>query len=133
MVRTFRAVVARGKASAAVLLVAIGLLNFHVPHFLLESPRHFDGAALVLMAVLVVNLVCSVTAAIGMIRGANWGWLLGLATATVGLALYVAQETVGLPGLPKNWWEPSRLLTLILEIWYLSAAYFNLVAAEPTE
>jgi hypothetical protein len=38
-------------------------------------------------------------------------------------ALHVGQETVGLPGLPKNWLEPSRIVSLIIE------ALFTLVAA----
>jgi hypothetical protein len=28
--------------------------------------------------------------------------------------LYTVQETVGLPGLSQTWWEPTRLLSLLL-------------------
>ena len=53
-------------------------------------------------------------AAVGIYRGLRWGWLLGVATAGIGVGLYVVQETVGLPGLPglpRQWWEPSRIAT----------------------
>jgi hypothetical protein len=44
------------------------------------------------------------------------------------VALYLAQETVGLPGLPKMWLEPSRLLSLIVEGLFVVLAGFQLVA-----
>jgi len=34
----------------------------------------------------------------------------------VSVVLYVAQETMGLPGLRKRWLEPSRVVSLLVEV-----------------
>jgi hypothetical protein len=46
----------------------------------------------------------------------------GLAIACLGVGLYLAQETVGLPGLPRSWWEPSRIVTLAVETLFVIVA-----------
>jgi hypothetical protein len=40
----------------------------------------------------------------------------------VALALYVTQESVGLPGLPQNWLEPSRIVSLIFDALFIAVA-----------
>ena len=42
-------------------------------------------------------------------------WFLGTVIASVAVGLYMVQQTVGLPGLPKNWWEPSRIVSLAVQ------------------
>jgi uncharacterized membrane protein YhdT len=105
----------RAKWAGIVLIVLVGLLNFHVPHFLLEAPKDFGAASTLLELVLFVVLLGAVVAAVGIFANLRWGWLLGLLIAALSVVLYLAQETVGLPGLPKNWWEPSRIVSLLVE------------------
>jgi uncharacterized membrane protein YhdT len=105
----------RAKWIGIVLIVLVGLLNFHVPHFLLEAPKSFGTASTLLELVLFVVLLAAVVAAVGIFYNRRWGWLLGLFIAAFSVVLYLAQETVGLPGLPRMWWEPSRIVSLLVE------------------
>jgi hypothetical protein len=103
------------KVAGTVLIVAVGLLNFHVPHFLFQAPAAGGTAGYMLEVVLLANVVAALVAAVGIYRGSRWGWLLGIVVACIAVVFYVAQESVGLPGLPRNWLEPSRLLSLLVE------------------
>jgi uncharacterized membrane protein YhdT len=114
------------KTLSILLIVIVGLFNFHIPHFLLEPAKYSDYASRVLELVLLANLLGTMTAAIGVYRNARWGWLFGIAIAGFCVILYVAQETVGLPGLPKVWWEPSRIVSLIAEALFVALAYCEL-------
>jgi hypothetical protein len=115
------------RASGIVLILLIGLLNFHIPHFLIErAPRSSYGAYLLELALL-ANVLGAVIAAVGIYLGWRWAWLLGVVIASISVALYVVQETVGLPGLPRMWLEPSRLLALLLEGLFLVLAVRQLV------
>lgn len=108
------------------LIVVVGLLNFHPPHFLFQSGRSSgDTSSYVLEAVLLANLLAALVAALGIYRDLRWAWLAGIAVAGISALLYVAQETVGLPGLPKDWAEPSRIVALAIE------ALFVVVATVP--
>jgi hypothetical protein len=93
----------RAKETGIVLIVMIGLLNFHVPHFLLESPKDVGSASSLLELALFATLLGAVVAAVGISRNRCWGWLLGILVTGIFFVLYLAQETVGLPGLPKTW------------------------------
>jgi hypothetical protein len=53
-------------------------------------------------------------AAVGIARGHRVGRIVGVGVSAVTWVLYVVQETVGLPGLSRDWWEPTRLLALVL-------------------
>jgi len=64
----------------------------------------------------------ALTAAATIRRNRRWGWLLGLLVAAASWVLYVAQETGDLPGLQQTWWEPTRLLSLILAVLYVRLA-----------
>jgi hypothetical protein len=55
-------------------------------------------------------------------RGTRWGWILGIVIASVAIGLYLAQQTVGLPGLPKNWVEPSRIVALVIQALFVALA-----------
>lgn len=111
-------------ARGVVLIVLLGLLNFHAPHFLLEPGRAVGTASAVLEVVLLANVLAAVVAAVGIARGQAWGWRLGVAVASFSVVLWLAQETIGLPGLPRQWGEPSRIVALLLE-----AAFFALARA----
>lgn len=106
-------------------IVAVGLLNFHVPHFLFQAPAAAGTAGYMLEAVLLANVVAALVAAVGIYCGSRWGWLLGVVVAGIAVVFYVAQESIGLPGLPRNWLEPSRLLSLLVE-----GAFFVLAARQ---
>ena len=109
-----------------ILIVAVGLLNFHIPHFLLEPVVHSDYGSGLLELALLANLVGAVTAAPGVYRNNRWGWKLGGCIAGFSVFLYFLQETVGLPGLPQVWWEPSRIVSLIVEFLFLVLAWRKL-------
>jgi peptidoglycan/LPS O-acetylase OafA/YrhL len=95
------------------LLLLVGLLGLHLPHYLAETASPTDYLTYpgpVLLAMMTATLVAVV--AIGSDQRA--GWRLGIIVATLSWVLYVVQETVGLPGLSQTWWEPSRLVSLLL-------------------
>jgi len=116
----------RAKTLGIVLIVLVGLLNFHIPHFLVESKTYFNAAAYALELVLLANVLGAVIAAVGIYNNMRWGWLLGIVIAGISVALYLAQETIGLPGLPKMWLEPSRIVSLVVEVVFISLAYYQL-------
>jgi uncharacterized membrane protein YhdT len=74
-------------------------------------------------------VVAAAVAALATCRSARWGWLLGVAIIGISFALYLAQETIGLPGLPQVWLEPSRLLSLLLEILFMIMALREFTAS----
>src|SRR5205823_6542708 len=71
---------------------------------------------------LAVNLVAALVAAMGIWRDSRWGWILGVVISSVASGLYLAQQTVGLPGLPKNWVEPSRIVALLVQALFIALA-----------
>jgi hypothetical protein len=122
---TLRTISKRDKTLGIVLIVIVGMLNFHLPHFLLESTTYFSDATYLLEFALLVNLLGAVVAAVGIYRNLRWGWLLGILIVAISFVLYLAQETVGLPGLPKVWWEPSRIVSLIVEALFVVLVRYN--------
>jgi hypothetical protein len=95
------------------LLIVVGLLQLHLPHYLGEvtSPA---GYALYPGPVLVATAVAAAAAAVAIGCNWGWGWILGIGVSVASWVLYVVQETVGLPGLSHLWWEPTRLLAVVL-------------------
>jgi hypothetical protein len=116
----------RAPSLGSLLIVIIGVLNCHPPHFLIESGGHSSTSTLLLEAALLVTLLAAVVAAIGIHCNLRWGWWLGTMIACVCVVLYVLQETVGLPGLPKTWWEPSRIVSLAVETFFVILARYQL-------
>ena len=127
--RIVRATSGRAKTLSLVLIVSIGLLNFHIPHFLIEQPTSVIDGSAALELVFVGNLVGALVAAVGIYLEKRWGWLLGMVIVTTSVVLYLAQETVGLPGLPKAWLEPSRIVALIIEALFFVVARYQVNAA----
>ncbi len=115
------------------MIVLVGLLNFHIPHFFLETHASPGPASFLLEALLAVNVLGALAAAAAIFSRARWGWILGIVICIVSVLLYLAQETVGLPGLPKMWLEPSRIVSLIVEVAFLILAHAQLNSrAKPT-
>jgi hypothetical protein len=122
----------RVKALGIALIVVTGLLTFHPPHFLLEAGRHPNNTgASVLEIALAINLVAALIAALAIWRNARWGWSLGIVIALVAIGLYLAQQTIGLPGLPKNWVEPSRIVSLVVQTLFIAVAVRQLRQHRP--
>jgi hypothetical protein len=118
----------RAKTLGIVLIVTVGLLNFHLPHFLLERAGSAGEAANSLELVFLANLLGAAIAAAAIWGHRRWGWLLGVLVAGLSFVLFLAQETVGLPGLPRNWWEPSRIVALIVEALFVVLAWKQVVS-----
>jgi hypothetical protein len=47
--------------------------------------------------------------------------------AGTSFTLYLSQETVGLPGLPKVWLEPSRIVSLVVEALFVLVAWYQVI------
>jgi len=104
-----------------VLVVITGLLNFHIPHFLIEN-NQLSGASRFVELVFLVNLIGSLVAAAGIYGQKRWGWRLGIFICIISALLWLLQETVGLPGLPQQWFEPSRIVSLLIELAFVVIA-----------
>ena len=124
---TVRTVSNRAKTLGIVLIVIVGLLNFHVPHFLIEPAASVGDGSSLLELVFLSNLLGALAAAVGIYRNGRWGWFLGMVMAGTSFTLYLAQETVGLPGLPKVWLEPSRIVSLVVEALFVHVAWYQVI------
>jgi len=67
-------------------------------------------------------MAASGVAAVAIHRDLRVGWLLGIGVAATSFALYIVQETVGLLGLEQTWWEPTRILSLLLAVLFIVLA-----------
>ena len=112
------------------LVILVGLLNFHIPHFLFQAHDAAGPAGDLLELLLLANVVAALVAAISIYRHRQWGWLVGLVVAGTSVLLYLAQETLGLPGLPKAWLEPSRLVSLLADLAFVGLALRHLRRAQ---
>ena len=119
---TMQPISTRTKTLGGTLIVIIGLLNFHLPHFVLERSASSGGGDSWIEAVFAANVLAAVVSAALIWTSRRSGWVLGVVVVCLSVVLYVAQETVGLPGLPRNWWEPSRILSIVLEILFVVVA-----------
>lgn len=115
-----------------VLILVTGLLTFHPPHFLLEPGRYAGGDGSSALEVgLGLLLLAALVAGVGIWRDRRWGWVIGLVIAAAAIGLYLAQQTLGLPGLPKDWTEPSRIVSLIVEALFIVLAIRQLRGRAP--
>src|SRR5579863_1260322 len=116
----------RIKALGILLIVVVGLLNFHIPHFLLEGSTEFSAAEYALEFILLANVITALIAATGIYRSRRWGWQAGVVVCAFSAVLWFVQETVGLPGLPQQWLEPSRLVSLIFDACFAFTVWHQL-------
>lgn len=104
------------------LILIVGVLGLHLTHYLTET-RSPAGYAAYPGLILVFVMIAAVIAAIGIAHNHRYGWWLGIGVATASVVLYAIQEAVGLPGLSQTWWEPTRLLSLLLAGLFVVLAY----------
>lgn len=123
----------RIKWTGIILIVIVGLLNFHIPHFLLESRSDFGPAEHLLELALLANVIASSVAALGIFRSGRWGWVIGIVVCAFSASLWVAQETIGLASLPQQWLEPSRIASLAVEGVFVVTAWNQVFAARRAE
>lgn len=95
------------------LLMLVSVLGLHLPHYFAENGSPADYATYPGL-ILVAMMVMTVIAAVALGCGRRFGWQLGIGLAVASWALYLAQETGGLPGLSQTWYEPTRLASLLL-------------------
>ena len=89
------------QVSKAVTGAVIGVLLAQGVIHLSEAPAQYADVPY-LGVLFVLTLAGALVAAIGMLRGASWGWLLGLATAGGPLVGYVLSRSVGIPGVQET-------------------------------
>ncbi|HEU5431400.1 MAG TPA: hypothetical protein VFU81_07045 [Thermomicrobiales bacterium] len=117
----------------AILVTAIGLLLAQGVIHLIETPEMY-GEVPYLGVLFGLTLAGALVAAVGMARGASWGWLLGLATAGGPLLGYVLSRSIGIPGLRENnlasILEPLGLACVIAEVLFVVLAAWVLVGGK---
>jgi len=64
--------------------------------------------------ILIATMLASVAAAVAIVSDRRVGWLVVIGVCVASWVLYVAQVTMGLPGLPDVWSEPTRLVSVLL-------------------
>jgi hypothetical protein len=72
----------------------------------------------------VLTVAGSVIAALAIGYNRRFGWIIGIGIGVVVVSwfLYALQETVGLPGLSRTWWEPTRLMSLAFSVLFMVVA-----------
>ena len=85
---------------------------------LISAPYAFEDATYK-GGLLVIAAISALIAATGIQEGApSWGWGLGSIVVVAALGGYLANSTVGLPGLPaegQGWRNPLALVALVAE------------------
>lgn len=98
---------------------------------LIVAPHAFDDA-FVKGLLFVALAICALIAAAGIQEGeVIWGWGMGALIACLSLAGYLANLTVGLPGLPAQpgvWQEPLAVVALAAEGLMVVTAAWTLYA-----
>jgi hypothetical protein len=72
--------------------------------------------------ILVLTVAGSVIAALAIGYTRRFGWIVGIGVVVVSWLLYALQETVGLPGLSRTRWEPTRLMSLAFSALFVVVA-----------
>lgn len=90
---------------------------------MIETHKNPGNTSSVLEFVLFLNVLCALISAFGIYGNKKWGWYLGIFIVCISFVLWIVQETIGLPGLPKMWFEPSRIVALIIEAGFVIVVY----------
>ena len=76
------------------------------------------------MGVLVLaNFFGSLVSAVGIYRGALWGWLLGVLVAGGAAVGYIVSRSVGMPGFEHaigRWFGARGVLSLVVEVLFVA-------------
>ncbi|QQS33543.1 MAG: hypothetical protein IPM50_02875 [Acidobacteriota bacterium] len=105
------------------LILVTGIIHFY------DAPDAF-GEATYKGILFALNGIGVFVAAYGILRGAAWGWILGLLIAGGAIFAYVVSRTVGMPGLPiDDWLEPLGILSLVVEGLFVLPAIYALRVA----
>lgn len=98
------------------LIVVVGIIH------LIETPEYFEVATY-LGILFLANFVGALVAAVGIYRGAGWGWVLGALVAAGAFVAYILSRTIGLPGLEEaEFFEPLGVVSLIAEAAFVGLA-----------
>lgn len=118
--------------SRMVTATAIGVLLAQGVIHLQEAPAQYAEVPY-LGVLFVLTLAGALVAAVGMVRGASWGWLLGMATAGGPLLGYVLSRSVGIPGVHEtalvSIFEPLGVACVVAEALFVLIAARVLLAA----
>ncbi len=99
------------RLNGIVLIVLVGAIH------LFTAGHHFE-AATYLGWLFVANFLGSLVAAVGIYRGAQWGWLLGVLIAAVSFVLFLVSRTIGLPATQDEFvghWSTAGIVSLVIE------------------
>jgi hypothetical protein len=94
------------------LIIVVGLLGLHLPHYLAEAGSPGDYAAYPGPILVLTYGWVGDRGAGHRLHNRRFGWIVGIGVVVVSWLLYAMQETVGLPGLSRTWWEPTRPMSL---------------------
>lgn len=103
------------KFSGIGLMLLVGLIHAY------ELPEHYETVRYVGVSFGVL-LAGTLVSALGILRGARWGWTLGSAISAVAIVAYAISRTLGLPGFGEavgEWAKPLGTIVVILEALYL--------------
>ena len=85
-----------------------------------------------LHAFYVAGCVATLVAALGLLRGWRWAWVMGILVVSGLAATTVAIYTGGLPGMaPQAWGDPVDTLAFIVELSFLGVALWWLFGTRP--
>lgn len=80
----------------------------------------------------VAGFMATLVAALGLLRGRRWAWVMGILIALGFAAANAAVYTVGLPGMARQaWGDPVDTLAFIMDISFLGIALWWLFGARP--
>lgn len=113
----------RNRIIGIILIAFIGILNFLPTHFLIEKHKNLENTSLILELGLALLVISAIVSAIAIYKNLRWGWFLGIVVSVVSIIFWLTQETIGLLDLPKMWFEPSRIVALVIEINFIYLAY----------
>lgn len=109
----------RATAIGLVLIALTGLIH------LVEAPEYW-GEVRYVGALFGLTAAGAVLAAVGIMRGERWGWLLGSLIAVSNAVGYVASRTIGIPRFRENSWdtflEPIGIASLVVELLFIILA-----------
>ena len=120
--------VASSRSRDGLIVAGAGLVFVAGLIHLALTPEHLEEATY-LGLLFLADFVGSVVAAFGILRGRRWGWILGAAVTGGAMLAYLADGTVGLPGMEAgNLLEPVGVLAKTLEALFLVLCAFELGA-----